>query len=587
MSVDSPKSQQAIATAIENGIRSGLASLDSGNMRMIYPEAVRCLLHYIKFFDRTEGSTIVFDLRGTCIMALCETILGLPFEGYQALLRWATTIYPGNLYARMLVRPLLAQLNRSHGFKIDADGVEHAPLSIGSIPVIIAVLRWLNDASTRAGEIALPEDFYCKAADTIPIEALFDDLTRYKKATQTQRSSHFFLSANSFLLSPGTKRNLLQVENQVEMFKVATKDVTFDAATQQYSFDPFWVLEIDREHLVEQTLETIKVTKASELRKKLRVVFKGEEGIDAGGVTKEFFQLLSEDLFDVSSSLWSSRYGDLITWFNSDCTWDDEGYTLVGVLVGLALYNGVLIDVHFPPAVYRKILGLSLGLEDMVDDEVRKGLQQLLDYEGDDIEDVFCLNFEVGGTDLGQEQKVELKPGGTDISVTSDNRDEYVVLYVKWLLADSIQPQWDAFEKGLMQIVESSSLDMLRPEELELLVVGTPELDFSALEHNTAYEGGFDKDSEVVCSFWRFVKDASRETQIKLLKFATGSKMAPIGGLGELPLTIQRAGPDSPQLPTSHTCFNTLLLPDYGSDYDKLSTRLGRAILECEGFGLE
>ena len=48
-----------------------------------------------------------------------------------------------------------------------------------------------------------------------------------------------------------------------------------------------------------------------------------------------------------------------------------------------------------------------------------------------------------------------------------------------------------------------------------------------------------------------------------------------------------RAGPDSQQLPTAHTCFNTLIVPDYGDNYDKLSDRLGRAIIECEGFGLQ
>ena len=48
-----------------------------------------------------------------------------------------------------------------------------------------------------------------------------------------------------------------------------------------------------------------------------------------------------------------------------------------------------------------------------------------------------------------------------------------------------------------------------------------------------------------------------------------------------------RAGPDSEQLPTAHTCFNTLIVPDYGDDYNKLSDRLGRAVIECEGFGLQ
>lgn len=135
-------------------------------------------------------------------------------------------------------------------------------------------------------------------------------------------------------------------------------------------------------------------------------------------------------------------------------------------------------------------------------------------------------------------------------------------------------------------VMETASLDLFLPEELELLVVGSPELDFHALEANTQYEGGYTKDSDTVKNFWRFVKNADKATQIHLLKFATGkcleiwyivirrrplnelilldciytltaSSKAPIGGLGKFPFIIQRAGPDSHQLPTSHTCFNT------------------------------
>jgi ubiquitin-protein ligase E3 A/E3 ubiquitin-protein ligase HERC4 len=286
--------------------------------------------------------------------------------------------------------------------------------------------------------------------------------------------------------------------------------------------------------------------------------------------------------------MWSTRFEDgQVTWFNSDCSWNDEGYFLCGVLVGLAVYNSVLLDVNFPPAVYRKLLGLPLGLEDMVDEEVKSGLQQLLDYEGDDVEDIFCLTFDVNWMDLGVEKRRELKPGGSNIPVTSANKEEYVLLYVKWILVDSIYPQYEAFEAGFMKVMENSSLDLLRPEELELLVVGTPELDFEALEKNTKYEGGYDADSDVVKNFWRFVKNAPPDTQLDFLRFATGSTRAPIGGLGEMSFKIQRAGPDSDQLPTSHTCFNTLLLPDYGDNYEKLERNLGRAILECEGFGLQ
>lgn len=297
--------------------------------------------------------------------------------------------------------------------------------------------------------------------------------------------------------------------------------------------------------------------------------------------------MLSEELFDVSSALWTDKYGSDVTWFNSNCLYDDVGFELSGMLVGLALYNSVLLDVRFPLTVYRKLLGHSLGLEDLVDAELKRAFQQLLDYDGDDVEDVFCLSFDVTwNDDLGEERIRELKPGGSNVPVTSENKEEYVRLYVEWLLVDSIYPQWGSFETGVLRVMEGSSIGLCKPEEVQLLVEGQGELNFDALETNTKYEGGFDKDSETITNFWRFVKSGDRDTQVSFLRFATASPKAPIGGLGELPFKIQRAGPDSSQLPTSHTCFNTLLLPEYDS-YEKLSSLLGRAIVECEGFGLQ
>lgn len=61
---------------------------------------------------------------------------------------------------------------------------------------------------------------------------------------------------------------------------------------------------------------------------------------------------------------------------------------------------------------------------------------------------------------------------------------------------------------------------------------------------------------------------------------------APVGGLGKLTLIIQRFGPDSDRLPTAHTCFNYLLLPEYSSE-EKLKSRLLTAIENAQGFGLQ
>ena len=585
--LQNPELQKAIASVAGKSILAGLESLRSANASMKFPGSIRCLLHYLRFFDESGGYSTTFDQRGTVISTLCETILDLPFEGFKHILAWIGQ-YPPELFVRMLLEPLMSQLDKALRIDVDEDGVEHQNVVTRAAPLIGSVLRWLHAAAEKES-LASPHDFYSDAVSKISLETLYDDLQSKKTSSNKSTMPGFLLTENPFLIPPATKRDLLMIENQVNMVKTASLNPSsVDDESGTMTINPFFVLEIERRHLLEETFEAITNAESNELRKKLRIKFKGEEGLDAGGVTKEFFQLLSEELFDTHSALWTRRFGDEITWFNSDNTWDEKGYQQVGMLFGLALYNNVLLDAHFPQAVYRLLLNKPLGMEDLFDAELKNGLQQLLDYEGDDVEYVFCLTFEISWMDLGKERKIELKPGGADIEVTKDNKEEYVLLYVKWILVDSILPQWQAFRKGFDVVMDGSSYgDLFTPAELELLVVGTPELDFCALEANATYEGGYDKDSAVVQNLWSFVKNADQETQKHFLKFTTGTSQAPIGGLGAMDFKIQRAGPDSPQLPTSHTCFNTLLLPDYGEDYDKLSERLGRSILECEGFGLE
>lgn len=92
---------------------------------------------------------------------------------------------------------------------------------------------------------------------------------------------------------------------------------------------------------------------------------------------------------------------------------------------------------------------------------------------------------------------------------------------------------------------------------------------------------------QVVKWLWEVVREVmDDEEKRRFLKFFTGSDRAPIGGLGNLRCIIQRDGTDSNKLPTSHTCFNTLLLPSYKSK-EKLTDRLKLAIMNAEGFGLE
>lgn len=86
--------------------------------------------------------------------------------------------------------------------------------------------------------------------------------------------------------------------------------------------------------------------------------------------------------------------------------------------------------------------------------------------------------------------------------------------------------------------------------------------------------------------FWEVAHLLPMDQKRRFLSFTTGCDRVPVGGMGQLTLVIQRGGPDTDRLPTSHTCFNTLLLPEY-KDKGKMRERLLVAIDNAQGFGLK
>ncbi|KAF9993678.1 hypothetical protein BGZ79_001629, partial [Entomortierella chlamydospora] len=144
---------------------------------------------------------------------------------------------------------------------------------------------------------------------------------------------------------------------------------------------PYLVLELSRSHLVEETFEQI-TKKHADLKKPLKVAFVdvGEEGMDQGGVTKEFFQIMVEKVFDSQFGLFKELEESRSWWFEGvldgscqvEMTETDTKirlveYELVGILVGLALYNGVILGVRFPTVVYRKLLGWEIDLDAFIE----------------------------------------------------------------------------------------------------------------------------------------------------------------------------------------------------------------------------
>ncbi|XP_065728995.1 ubiquitin-protein ligase E3A isoform X3 [Phocoena phocoena] len=334
--------------------------------------------------------------------------------------------------------------------------------------------------------------------------------------------------------------------------------------------------------------EMIAMENPADLKKQLYVEFEGEQGVDEGGVSKEFFQLVVEEIFNPDIGMFTYDESTKLFWFNPSSFETEGQFTLIGIVLGLAIYNNCILDVHFPMVVYRKLMGKKGTFLDLGDSHpvLYQSLKDLLEYEGN-VEDDMMITFQISQTDLfGNPMMYDLKENGDKIPITNENRKEFVNLYSDYILNKSVEKQFKAFRRGFHMVTNESPLKYLfRPEEIELLICGSRNLDFQALEETTEYDGGYTRDSVVIREFWEIVHSFTDEQKRLFLQFTTGTDRAPVGGLGKLKMIIAKNGPDTERLPTSHTCFNVLLLPEYSSK-EKLKERLLKAITYAKGFGM-
>lgn len=414
--------------------------------------------------------------------------------------------------------------------------------------------------------------------------------TDYKYKDDTDDTKISFMNHN-YILTTASKFTLMYFDNRVRMFNERRSSI-LQTIVHGLPPIPFLRLQVRRDHLIDDALVALEMTamdNPQDLKKQLFIEFDGEQGLDEGGVSKEFFQLVIEEIFNIDFGMFVYNEEQNVFWFNPTSFENDGQFTLIGIMLGLAIYNSTIVDVHFPAVVYRKLMGKKGTFEDLkeVDATLAKSLQELMDYTEDDIDEVFMQTFQIGYKDVfGSSLTHDLKENGNQINVTQENKKEFVNLYADFILNKSIQKQFRAFKRGFQMVVNESPLKTLfKPEEIELLVCGSKEFDFSALEQATEYDAGFTADHRTIKHFWEVVHEFSDDQKRKLLQFTTGTDKVPVGGLSKLKLIIARNGPDSERLPTAHTCFNVLLLPDYTTK-EKLQERLIKAISYSKGFGM-
>ncbi|KAJ3005697.1 UNVERIFIED_CONTAM: hypothetical protein HDU68_004503 [Siphonaria sp. JEL0065] len=552
-----------------------------------------------------SGSPKLFRHNGRILTKTCSIFGSLNSRSLNLLAKWLSTYTAPNFLR--LMDPFSTYLNR-HFFPL------HRPDE--TLIACIETLSLFNKANNlaRPRPIAPLDAFY---NDSLATKLNFKEEYRIWKQLQTAGSGappkpiptkEFSFFNYPFLFDPVSKTRVIHIDAMAQMSLEYEEAVVHQAIVihaQRFlqsdsgtvkvleeglrgQTNPYLVLELRRQHLVKDVLDQIH-KKDKDLKKPLKVKFVGggEEGLDQGGVQKEFFQVIINLLLDPTYGMFSYDPETRYSWINPTSLEPERQFELVGILLGLALYNGVILGINFAPLVYKKLVDEEVGLDDVkvAFPGLGKGLEMLLEWADGDVEDVFMRSFDIEYEVWGKVKTYPLVNGGSDIPVTNENRKEYVDLYIKHYVHESVKRPFSAFKRGFQRVCGGPALKMCRAEELEMLICGTNELDFKELEAGAKYDDGYEPNHPVIKNFWSIAHNMSHDHKKQLLMFVTASDRVPLKGLANLVFVIQRNGPDTDRLPTALTCFGRLLLPEY-STREKLENRLITAIENAKGFGL-
>uniref|UniRef100_A0A8C2FDE7 NEDD4-like E3 ubiquitin-protein ligase WWP2 n=1 Tax=Cyprinus carpio TaxID=7962 RepID=A0A8C2FDE7_CYPCA len=313
-------------------------------------------------------------------------------------------------------------------------------------------------------------------------------------------------------------------------------------------------ISVSRQTLFEDSFQQIMNMKPYDLRRRLYIIMRGEEGLDYGGIARQV------------------HYGHL--------------WRLV-----FALYHGKFIDTGFTLPFYKRMLNKKPTLKDLesIDPEFYNSIMWVKenDLEECGVELYFAQDMEI----LGKVTTHQLKNDGENELVTQDNKEEYISLLTDWRFTRGVEEQTKAFLDGFNEVVPLEWLRYFDEKELELMLCGMQEIDLNDWQKNTIYRH-YTKNSKQIHWFWQVVKEMDNEKRIRLLQFVTGTCRLPGGGFAELigsngpqKFCIDKVGKET-WLPRSHTCFNRLDLPPY-KNMEQLREKLLFAIEETEGFGQE
>ncbi len=353
-------------------------------------------------------------------------------------------------------------------------------------------------------------------------------------------------------------------------------------------------LVVRRKTLFADAFHQMKKWSKSQLMSRMSVSFLNEEGVDAGGLTREWYEHMGKAMFNPNYGMFIPSADNNAVFQpnpNSNIHMDHlSNFKFVGLFVAKAIHDGHLLNAYFTKSFLKHILAIETSFEDYqaIDYNHYKNLKWMVE---NNIENVIFERFSVPTSRFGVKGLVDLKEGGEDIEVNNSNKKQFVDLIAKYKMTDSVKVQLDAFKEGFNILIPNWLISIFTFSELDLLICGMPEIDVNDLRNNCNYHGGLSPITPLVKWFWEVLLEMDKEELAALLQFVTGTSKVPLGGFKNLQgmngiqkFQLHPSVRSDERLPTAHTCFNQLDLPRY-SNKQILKEKLLMAVRECsQGF---
>ena len=374
--------------------------------------------------------------------------------------------------------------------------------------------------------------------------------------------------------------------------EISTKKISWEEGCCQ--------LNLTRNNLLKDSMAQIK---SVNLRKELKINFKGEVSYDAGGIMREWFttvfQTLEADKLKLFITSDSNEFSYIINPFLSHNKENFEYFGFIGKLIAKALFDNITVNICFNKLIYKMILQEEIKFNDLlfIDYSLYTSLNNLkkTNLEKNNPNNELELYYSIEMKDVyNHTHSLELVNNGNKIPLT--NIDDYINKRINFMIG-IYEPFIKEIRDNIYTYFSREVITSFTSDEFELLLNGRPFIDIDEWKIFTEYKEPYNANHYIIKWFWDILKNLNQKELSNLLLFSTGSGRVPLGGFAVLEsnrgniarFTIEMLPYEKGRKNyiKAHTCFNRIDIPLYKTKEEMVEMVKFVANQEILGFGID